>query len=169
MPDRDTRVVLRTNFGTLSAASTSIARGRPDSEPIVLESPRAGRATITAVAKGFDDDSEDVRFVLPFLLIGLAAAAALAARSCGRRRAAARAARRSLAVGAFLGAIFFALGMMGVPGMIPAIPVATLERLTFNEVGACLLGIFGGYVGRRFLDDLLVKRGGGTRAGVATA
>ena len=59
--------------------------------------------------------------------------------------------------------------MMGVPGMIPAIPVATLDRLTLNEVGACLLGIFGGYVGRRFLDDLLVKRGGGTRAGVATA
>ena len=34
--------------------------------------------------------------------------------------------------------------MMGVPGMIPAIPLQTVERLTFNEIGACLLGIFGG-------------------------
>ena len=169
VPDRETRVVLRTNFGTLSAASTSIASGRPDSEPVVLESPRAGRATITAVAQGFDDDSEDVRFVLPFLLVGLAAAGgvggALLRAPKGRRRAHLG---PSLAVGAFLGAIFFALGLMGVPGMIPVLPVATLERLTFNEIGACLLGIFGGYVGRRFLDDLLVKRGGGTRADVAT-
>jgi hypothetical protein len=53
--------------------------------------------------------------------------------------------------------------------MIPAIPVATLERLTFNEVGACLLGVLGGYAGRRFLDDLLLKRSGGSRTGVATA
>ncbi len=170
LPDRDTRIVLRTNFGTLSAASASVARGRPDSEPIVLESPRAGRATITAIAQGFTEDSEDVRFVLPFLLIGLASlggvGGALLRAPKGRRRSQLGA---SLAVGAFLGAVFFALGMMGVPGMIPAIPVATLERLTLNEVGACLLGIFGGYVGRRFLDDLLVKRGGGTRAGVATA
>jgi hypothetical protein len=168
--DRDTRVVLRTNFGTLSAGSTSVARGRPDSEPIVLESPRAGRATITAIAEGFSEDSEEVSFVLPFLLIGLASAGgvggALLRAPRSRRRTQVGA---SLAVGAFLGAIFFALGMMGVPGMIPAIPVATLERLTFNEIGACLLGIFGGYIGRRFLDDLLVKRSGGTRAGVATA
>ena len=72
--DRDTRVVLRTSFGTLSAGSTSVARGRPDSEPIVLESPRAGRATITAIAEGFTEDSEEVSFVLPLLLIGLASA-----------------------------------------------------------------------------------------------
>lgn len=39
-----------------------------------------------------------------------------------------------------------------------------VERLTFNEVGACLLGIFGGHIGRRFLDDLLVTRGGGRRS-----
>jgi hypothetical protein len=170
VPDRDTRVVLRTTFGTLSAGSTSVARGRPDSEPIVLESPRAGRATITAIAEGFREDSEEVSFVLPFLLIGLASAGgvggALLRAPRNRRRTQIGA---SLAVGAFLGAIFFALGMMGVPGMIPAIPVATLERLTLNEVGACLLGVFGGYAGRRFLDDLLVRRGGSTRTGVATA
>ncbi len=168
--DRDTRVVLQTNFGSLSAASTTIARGRPDSEPIVLTSPRAGRATVTAIAEGLATDSKDVSFVLPFLLIGLAAAGgvggAVLRTPRGRRR---EQLGRSLALGAFLGAIFFALGMMGVPGMIPAIPLQTLEHLTFNEVGACLLGICGGYVGRRFLDDLLVKKSGGTHAGVATA
>jgi hypothetical protein len=170
MPDRETRVVLRTDFGALSTASTSIARGRPDSEPIVLTSPRAGRATITAIAEGLETDSEEVSFVLPFLLIGLAAAGgvggAVLRTPRGRRR---EQLARSLALGAFLGAIFFALGMMGVPGMIPAIPLQTVERLTFNEIGACLLGICGGYVGRRFLDDLLVKKSGGTREGVATA
>ena len=170
MADRETRVVLRTDFGALSTASTSIARGRPDSEPIVLTSPRAGRATITAIAEGLETDSEEVSFVLPFLLIGLAAAGgvggAVLRTPRGRRR---EQLARSLALGAFLGAIFFALGMMGVPGMIPAIPLQTVERLTFNEIGACLLGICGGYVGRRFLDDLLVKKSGGTRAGVATA
>ena len=142
--------MLRTDFGTLSSAATSVAPGRPDSEPIVLESARAGRATVTAIAQGFLEDSEEVKFVLPFLLIGLASAGgvggALLRAPKGRRRA-----------------IFFALGLMGVTGMVPAIPVATLERLTFNEVGACLLGIFGGYIGRRFLDDLLVKRGGGAK------
>ena len=170
MADRETRVVLRTDFGALSTASTSIARGRPDSEPIVLTSPRAGRATITAIAEGLETDSEEVSFVLPFLLIGLAAAGgvggAVLRTPRGRRR---EQLARSLALGAFLGAIFFALGMMGVPGMIPAIPLQTVERLTFNEIGACLLGICGGYVGRRFLDDLLVKKSGGTREGVATA
>ena len=170
MADRDTRVVLRTDFGALSTASTSIARGRPDSEPIVLTSPRAGRATITAIAEGLETDSEEVSFVLPFLLIGLAAAGgvggAVLRTPRGRRRSQLG---RSLALGAFLGTIFFALGMMGVPGMIPAIPLQTVERLTLNEIGACLLGICGGYVGRRFLDDLLVKKGDGTREGVATA
>ncbi len=170
MADRETRVVLRTDFGALSTASTAIARGRPDSEPIVLTSPRAGRATITAIAEGLETDSEEVSFVLPFLLIGLAAAGgvggAVLRAPRGRRR---EQLARSLALGAFLGAIFFALGMMGVPGMIPAIPLQTVERLTFNEIGACLLGICGGYVGRRFLDDLLVKKSGGTREGVATA
>jgi hypothetical protein len=164
LPDRETRIVLRTDFGALSSASTSVAPGRPDSEPIVLESARAGRATVTAIAQGFLEDSEEVKFVLPFLLIGLASAGgvggALLRAPKGRRRANLG---QSLAVGAFLGAIFFALGLMGVTGMVPAIPVATLERLTFNEVGACLLGIFGGYIGRRFLDDLLVKRGGGAK------
>ena len=170
MTDRETRVVLRTDFGALSTASTSIARGRPDSEPIVLTSPRAGRATITAIAEGLETDSEEVSFVLPLLLIGLAAAGgvggAVLRTPRGRRR---EQLARSLTLGAFLGAIFFALGMMGVPGMIPAIPLQTVERLTFNEIGACLLGICGGYVGRRFLDDLLVKKSGGTREGVATA
>ncbi len=168
--DRDTRVVLRTDFGALSTPSTAIVRGRPDSEPIVLTSPRAGRATITAIAEGLETDSEEVSFVLPFLLIGLAAAGGIGGAVLrtprGRRRAQLG---RSLALGAFLGAIFFALGMMGVPGMIPAIPLQTVERLTFNEIGACLLGICGGYVGRRFLDDLLVKKGGGAREEVATA
>jgi len=170
VPDRETRVVLRTDFGALSTSSTTIVRGRPDSEPVVLTSPRAGRARVTAIAEGLETASEEVRFVLPFLLIGLAAVGgvggAMLRTPRGRRRAQLG---RSLALGAFLGAIFFALGMMGVPGMIPAIPLQTLERLTFNEVGACLLGICGGYVGRRFLDDLLVKKGGGTREGVATA
>lgn len=170
VPDRETRVVLRTDFGALSTSSTTIARGRPDSEPIVLTSPRAGRATVTAIAEGLETDAEEVRFVLPLLLIGLAAAGgvggAVLRAPRGRRRAQFA---RSLALGAFLGAIFFALGMMGVPGMIPAIPLQALEHLTFNEVGACLLGICGGYVGRRFLDDLLVKKGGGTHQGVATA
>jgi hypothetical protein len=168
--DRDTRVVLRTNFGALSTPSTTIIRGRPDSEPIVLTSPRAGRATITAVAEGLETDSEDVSFVLPLLLIGLAAAGGIGGAVLrtprGRRR---EQLGRSLALGALLGAVFFALGMMGVPGMIPAIPLQTLEHLTFNEVGACLLGICGGYLGRRFLDDLLVKKGGGSHAGVAAA
>jgi hypothetical protein len=136
----------------------------------VLTSPRAGRATVTAIAEGLETASEEVRFVLPFLLIGLAAAGgvggAVLRTPRGRRRAQLG---HSLALGAFLGAIFFALGMMGVPGMIPAIPLQTLEHLTVNEVGACLLGICGGYIGRRFLDDLLVKKGGGTREGVATA
>jgi hypothetical protein len=170
VPDRDTRVVLQTNFGSLSTAATTIARGRPDSEPIVLTSARAGRATITAIAEGLGTDSKDVSFVLPFLLIGLASAGgvggALLRTQRGRRR---EQLGRSLALGAFLGAIFFALGMMGVPGMIPAIPLQTLEHLTFNEVGACLLGICGGYIGRRFLDDLLVKKSGGTHTGMATA
>jgi len=170
VPDRDTRVVLQTNFGSLSTAATIIARGRPDSEPIVLTSARAGRATITAIAEGLGADSKDVSFVLPILLIGLASAGgvggAVLRSQRGRRR---EQLGRSLALGAFLGAIFFALGMMGVPGMIPAIPLQTLEHLTFNEVGACLLGICGGYIGRRFLDDLLVKKSGGTRAGLATA
>jgi hypothetical protein len=170
VPDRDTRVVLRTNFGALSSAAATVVRGRPDSEPIVLTSPRAGRATITARAQGFADVSEDVRFVLPLVLIGLAAAGgvggAVLRTPRGRRR---EQIGRSLALGGFLGAIFFALGMMGVPGMIPVIPMQTLEHLTFNEVGACLLGICGGYIGRRFLDDLLVKKDGGTRPVARTA
>ena len=170
LPDRDTRVVLRTTFGSLSTQATTIARGRPDSEPLMLVSPRAGRATITAVAEGLETDSEDISFVLPFLLIALAAAGgvggAILRTPRGRRTAQLG---RSLALGAFLGAIFFALAMMGVPGMLPVIPLQTLEYLTFNEVGACLLGIFGGYIGRRFLDDLLVKKSGGRREGVATA
>ena len=170
VPDRDTRVVLRTTFGSLSTQATTIARGRPDSEPLTLISPRAGHATITAVAEGLETDSEDISFVLPFLLIALAAAGgvggAILRTPRGRRTAQLG---RSLALGAFLGTIFFALAMMGVPGMLPVIPLQTLEYLTFNEVGACLLGIFGGYIGRRFLDDLLVKKSGGRREGVATA
>ena len=170
LPDRDTRVVLRTTFGSLSTQATTIARGRPDSEPVMLLSPRAGHATITAVAEGLETDSEEISFVLPFLLIALAAAGgiggAILRTPRGRRTSQLG---RSLALGAFLGMIFFALAMMGVPGMIPVIPLQTLEHLTFNEVGACLLGIFGGYIGRRFLDDLLVKKSGGRREGVATA
>jgi hypothetical protein len=166
--DRDTRVVLRTTFGALSTASITIPRGRPDSEPISLSSPRAGRATITAIAEGLETDSADVKFVLPFLLIGLAAVGgvggAVLRTPRGRRRSQLG---RSLALGAMLGTIFFALGMLGVPGMIPAIPLQTIEHLTLNEVGACILGLLGGYIGRRFLDDLLIKRERESRAGVA--
>ena len=74
-PERDTRVVLQTTLGALSAQSIVIPRGRMDSDQVALSSPRAGNAaSVTAVAEGLEAGSDDVSFAMPFLLIALAAA-----------------------------------------------------------------------------------------------
>lgn len=155
-PDADLRVMLRSTLGTLSRNVVTVATGRADSDWVQLSSGRTGRATITAEADGLEDDAEMVPFVLPWLLVVLAASGGVtgAVLRSGRNRG--RNLWHDLAIGGVLGIVFFGLALFDVPGAIPAIPVVALEKLTFNEIGAFLVGLLGGYMGRRHLDVMLL-------------
>jgi hypothetical protein len=155
-PGGEVRVVLGSTLGSLSRRVVTIARGRPDSEGVELWSRRAGQATITAEADGLERDEIGVRFALPWVLIALACGGGTLGgmlRSRGRRRR--TLAIEDLGIGALLGMVFFALTLFGVPGVVPAVPLQTLDNLTLNEIGAFLLGVLGGYLGRDFLTRLL--------------
>jgi hypothetical protein len=155
-PGGEVRVVLGSTLGSLSRRVVTIARGRPDSEGVELWSRRAGQATITAEADGLERDEIGVRFALPWVLIALACGGGTLGgmlRSRGRRRR--TLAIEDLGIGALLGMVFFALTLFGVPGVVPAVPLQMLDNLTLNEIGAFLLGVLGGYLGRDFLTRLL--------------
>ena len=64
---------------------------------------------------------------------------------------------KELAIGGVLGFVLYGFVLSGVPAVMPALPTQVLENLALNEVGAFLLGFLGGYVGRRYLDAMVVS------------
>jgi hypothetical protein len=165
-PAHDLRVVLSSSLGTLSSAAVTVSQGRPDSDEVLLSSRQRGLATVTAAAEGLGSDAQTVSFVLPFLLIPMAAGGGIAGTLLRIRRGRRRADyRRDLLTGSLFGFVFFGLILFGVPTIVPTAASRTLENLTLNELGAFLLGLLGGYWGRHSLDWLTIS--GKARARVA--
>lgn len=153
--DEAVRVLLGSTFGSLSHQVVAIPPGRPDSDTVALLSRRAGRAIISAQADGLDGDEVVVRFAVPWLLIALACGGGtVGAMLRSRRRHRRGTALQDLGIGGLLGVVFFALTLFGFPGMLPVIPLQTLDSLTLNEIGAFVLGVLGGHIGRDFLTRL---------------
>jgi len=163
-PDTDLRVVLSSSLGTLSRAAVTVSQGRSDSDEVLLSSRQRGLATVTAAAEGLGGDAQNVNFVLPWLLIPLAAVGGgvgtLLRLRRGRRRADFL---RDLLTGSLFGFVLFGLILFGVPSIVPAMSTGVLENLTLNELGAFLLGLLGGYGGRHGLDWLTISGKARTR------
>jgi len=56
-----------------------------------------------------------------------------------------------LALGAALGFVFFVLAMFGAVGALPKLALPIEKIPSVNELGAFVLGVVGGWLGRRFL------------------
>src|SRR5262249_19337842 len=131
---------------------------------------RRGRATISAVAQGLQGDDDVVTFVLPWMLIPLSIGGGIAGavlRAPRRKRTAQFAI--DLAIGGVLGFVVFGFPLSGSPSVVPGLPAETLENLALNELGAALLGLVGGYLGRRYLETLVESGGRPPRSAAAAA
>lgn len=154
--DRPLPVALTSSLGTLSRHEGVILKGTTSAGPFVLRSARAGSAEVTARAEGLPESSITVTFEFPWLLVLIAAlggAVGVVLRS--PRGIGTRQVWGHLAIGVLMGVVFFALALLGVTGTIPSVPLAVMENLALNEFGVFLLGLFGGYLGRKSLDKLL--------------
>ena len=52
-----------------------------------------------------------------------------------------------------LGLVFYALAMFGIVASIPKLSIPLAQLPTTNDLGALLLGFFGGYYARSWLPD----------------
>jgi hypothetical protein len=153
--EQDVSVKLTSSVGTPSPSELAIPKGRFYGEA-VLTSPTSGIAEITATAPRLKPGAAEVEFVFPLLLVTLAGAGGLIG-------SVARIGRQlfsgvwwwhllgSVGLGIVLGLLFYALALFGVIASIPKLAIP-LERLpTTNDLGALVLGFFGGYYARSWL------------------
>lgn len=165
--DQPLPVVLTSTLGTLSQHEAIILKGTTAAGPFRLTSARAGSAQVTARVEGLPDSSVAVSFEFPWRLVVIAMLGGVTGAALRSRRITQQKHLwTNLMIGGLMGLVFFALTLLGVTGLIPSVSLPAIENLTLNEFGAFLLGLFGGYLGRRFLDKLLTPAG--PRAAAAT-
>jgi tetratricopeptide (TPR) repeat protein len=153
--DRVLPVVLTSTLGTLSPHEATVLKGTAAAGPFRLTSARSGSALVTARAEGLPDGSAAVSFEFPWLLVLFAMLGGVGGAALRSQIARQRHVWLNLAIGGLMGLILFGLTLLGVTGLIPSVPLPAIENLSLNEFGAFLLGLFGGYLGRRFLDKFL--------------
>ena len=59
----------------------------------------------------------------------------------------------SVAIGIVLGLLFFLLALFGLVASIPKLALPLAQIPTTNDLGALVLGFFGGYYARAWLPD----------------
>jgi hypothetical protein len=153
--DQDVSVKLTSSVGTPSPSDLSIPKGGFYGEA-VLTSPTSGMAEITATAPRLKPGAAEVEFVFPLLLVTLAGTGGLIG-------SVARTGRQiftgvwwwhllgSIGLGIVLGLLFYALALFGVIASIPKLAIPLAQLPTTNDLGALVLGFFGGYYARSWL------------------
>jgi hypothetical protein len=153
--DHDLSVKLTSSVGTPSPSDLSIPKGGFFGEA-VLTSPTSGIAEITATAPRLKPGAAEVEFVFPLLLVTLAGTGGLIG-------SVARTGRQmftdvwwwhlvgSVGLGIVLGLLFYALALFGVIASIPKVAIPLSQLPTTNDLGALVLGFFGGYYARSWL------------------
>jgi hypothetical protein len=153
--DSDVAVKLTSSMGTASPSDLTIPKGKFFAEA-VLTSATAGTAEITATGPKLKTASARVYFVFPWLLVALAAAG-------GVIGAVVKAGGETfvgawwwhllghVGTGIVLGLVFYALVLFGVVASIPQLAIPLGQLPTTNELGAVILGFFGGYLARAWL------------------
>jgi hypothetical protein len=153
--DQDVSVKLTSSVGTPSPSDLSIPRGKFFGEA-VLTSPTSGMAEITATAPRLKQGSAEVEFVFPLLLVTLAGTGGLVGSVVRSGRQLFTGAWwwhlvGSLGLGIVLGLLFYALALFGVIASIPKLAIPLAQLPTTNDLGALVLGFFGGYYARSWL------------------
>jgi hypothetical protein len=164
--DHDVMVNLTSSVGSPSPTEVLIPKGRFFGEAIVT-SPVSGKAEITATSARLKPGSALTEFVFPLLLVVLAATGGLIGSVVRSGRQLLTGAwwwhvAGSVGLGIVLGLVFYALAMFGIIASIPKLSIPLAQLPTTNDLGALLLGFFGGYYARAWLpepgDDLHFRR-----------
>jgi hypothetical protein len=155
--DHDIIVNLTSSIGSPTPSEVLIPKGRFFGEAIVT-SPVAGKAEITATSARMKPGSAMTEFVFPFLLVVLAATGGLIGSVVRSGRMLLTGAwwwhiAGSVGLGMVLGLVFYALAMFGIIASIPKLSIPLAQLPTTNDLGALLLGFFGGYYARSWLPD----------------
>jgi hypothetical protein len=155
--DHDVMVNLTSSVGSPSPSEVLIPKGRFFGEAIVT-SPVSGKAEITATSARLKHGSALTEFVFPFLLVVLAATGGLVGSVVRSGRQLLTGAwwwhvAGSVGLGIVLGLVFYALAMFGIIASIPKLSIPLAQLPTTNDLGALLLGFFGGYYARAWLPD----------------
>ncbi len=149
--ERETPVALTAPFGTLSG-DVRIPAGA-FAQTVRLSSLRRGRGRVTAQADGLTPAEAEVEFEFPWTIVGVAM---LGGALGSLYRSGARSWHSSAAAalpGLLFGLVVYALVAFVPPAELPDVvkPLATLP--VTSGLGAVVLGIAGGYCGRRVLPD----------------
>jgi hypothetical protein len=153
--DSDLAVKLTSSMGTTRPSDLTIPKGKFFAEA-VLTSATAGTAEITATGPKLKPASASVYFVFPWLLVTLAAAGGMigaVVQTAGETFTGAWwwHLLGHVGTGIVLGLVFYALVLFGVVASIPQIAIPLGQLPTTNELGAVILGFFGGYFARAWL------------------
>jgi hypothetical protein len=153
--DQDLSVKLTSSVGAPNPSDLTIPKGGFFGEA-VLASPTSGIAEITATAPRLKPGAAEVEFVFPLLLVTLAGTGGLIG-------SVARMGRQlfsgvwwwnllgSVGLGIVLGLLFYLLALFGVIASIPKLAIPFAQLPTTNDLGALVLGFFGGYYARSWL------------------
>jgi len=153
--DQDLSVKLTSSVGDPNPSDLTIPKGGFFGEA-VLTSPTSGIAEITATAPRLKPGAAEVEFVFPLLLVTLAGTGGLIG-------SVARMGRQlfsgvwwwnllgSVGLGIVLGLLFYLLALFGVIASIPKLAIPFAQLPTTNDLGALVLGFFGGYYARSWL------------------
>jgi hypothetical protein len=155
--DHDVMVNLTSSVGTPTPSEVLIPKGRFFGEAIVT-SPVSGKAEITATSARLKPGSALTEFVFPLLLVVLAATGGLIGSVVRSGRDLLTGTwwwhlAGSVGLGMVLGLVFYALAMLGIVASIPKLSIPLAQLPTTNDLGAALLGFFGGYYARSWLPD----------------
>jgi len=148
----ETEVLLASTSGSLKATSLKIPKGGRAAITTIV-STSSGPATITADAADLDEGTAIVQFVLPVYLVVFATLGGLLGafvRSGNKSTSGARKFAESLAIGAVMGVVFWAILFFGVLRAAAALPFSPSDVPAGNQLGAGLLGFGGGWLGRSF-------------------
>jgi hypothetical protein len=155
--DHDVMVNLTSSVGSPTPSEVLIPKGRFFGEAVVT-SPVSGKAEITATSARLKPGSALTEFVFPLLLVVLAATGGLIGSVVRSGRQLLTGAwwwhiAGSVGLGMVLGLVFYALAMFGIIASIPKLSIPFAQLPTTNDLGALLLGFFGGYYARSWLPD----------------
>jgi hypothetical protein len=152
--DEDVAVDLATTRGALEKTSVVIPKGTTAANTTIT-STSLGIATITADAADLDEGTAVVTFVMPVHLVLLAVVGGIlgAYIRAGRPgRSFNRRVLETLALGGATGLVFWLILLFGTLRATAALPFNPNAVPAANELGALLLGVGGGWLGRTFFS-----------------